>query len=108
MEIIGGQQLESVVELSVSQLSAPSLVCLLKQLDQGPIKRFDEPRRLHVDLLRLGGLLGQVFDLHDVELGDEGVLWVSFLVDVSCVLELSAEVELLLDFVLVLQNSIDP
>ena len=53
-------------------------------------------------------LLGQVGGLHDVELGDEWVDWMTLLINETGVLEVCSKMELLLDLVLVLEDSIDP
>lgn len=50
----------------------------------------------------------QVFCLHDIELGDEGINRLIFFVDVTCVFKLGAQMQLLLDLVLVFEDAVNP
>ena len=81
---------------------------MLEHLSEGPLKGAHKARGLHVDLLRLAHLLVEIFHLHDVKLGDEGVNDLALLVYCAGVLELSTQMELTLDLELVLKNAVDP
>ena len=50
----------------------------------------------------------QVLRFHDIELGDEGINRLSFFVDVTSVFKLGAQMQLLLDLVLVLKDAVNP
>ena len=50
----------------------------------------------------------EVLGLHDVELWDEWVDWMTLLINETSVLEVCSKMQLLLDLVLVLKDSIDP
>jgi len=108
LEVVCREELEGVIELTISKSAVYVIICFLEQLDEGSLESRDESWGLDADLLRLGLLLLEVLHLCDVKLGNERVDWVSFLVDRSGVLELSSQMQLLLDFMFVLKHSIDP
>ena len=107
-QVIGGQQLERIVELHVRQLPTLRHVRLRKQQSQSALKRLNEAGRLNVDLLRLVQLFREVLSFHDVKFGHEWIDRLSLLVDIARVFKLGSQMEQLLDLVLVFQHAVDP
>ena len=108
MQIIRRQQLESVIELAVCEFPIFANICFREQLDKSPLKGFNESGRFDVDLLGLAVFLRQVLHFHDVELWHEWINRIAFLVDKPRVFEFGSQMELLLDLMLILQDSVNP
>ena len=89
-------------------MSAICDISLSEEKGQGTLKCLDESRGLHIDFLRLVQFLAQVLGLHYVEFGDERINWLTLFIDITSVLKLSSQVQLLLNLVLVLKNSVNP
>ena len=102
------QFLEGIVKLLVAQLTTVVHVSLFKDGNQSSLKRFDESGRLHINLLTLLDIFGQVLNLHDVVSGHEWINFLSFHIDETSVLEFSAQMQLQLNLKFVLQHAINP
>lgn len=107
-KVISRKQLKGLIELHVGELTAASHISLRKEESESALERLDKAGRLDVNLLRLVQLLVEVLCLHDIELGNEGVNWLTLLIDITGVFELSSKMQKLLNLVLVLKNTVNP
>ena len=102
------QSVKGLLELTISQLAVVVGVNCSEHGLKSTFERGDETRRLDIGGLRLTFLLVHILDLHDVESRHKWVNLLSLGVNEAGKLELGSQVQLSLDFQLLLKKFVDP